>query len=94
MAGFASAETPPEVLAPYRARYFEEILGLWEDRPPAEARTLARGLFPGVDPLTVTAADHLLARPELPEGLRRIVAENRAEVVLALACQGVSRSSA
>ena len=94
VAGFASAETPPEVLAPYRARYFEEILGLWEDRPPAEARTLARGLFPGVDPLTVTAADHLLARPELPEGLRRIVAENRAEVVLALACQGVSRSSA
>ncbi len=93
VAGFSTPETPPEVLEPYRAQYFAVVPALWQDRPPAAARTLARGLFPGVDPLTVTAADHLLAQSDLPDGLRRIVAESRAEAVLALACQEVSRAS-
>ena len=93
VAGFSSAETPVEVREPYRDRYFREILGLWQERPPAAARTLARGLFPGVDPRTVLAADGLLADSQLPDGLRRIVVENRAETVLALTCQEVSRSA-
>ena len=85
---------PLELIEPYGAQYVQRIVDLWDTRPPAEARTLARGLFPGtVDAATVALADSLLGSAEVPSGLRRIIAEERAETVLALGARDVSRAA-
>ncbi len=94
VAGFSDEAAPAELLAPFRARYRQSIAQVWAARSPAEAALLAAGLFPGIDPGAVEVADDLLARTDLPTGLRRIVAERRADTVLALACQEVSRAAA
>ena len=62
-------------------------------RATGEAVALARGLFPGIDPATVDVADTLLATPDLPAGLRRVLLERRDDVLRALACQEVSRTA-
>jgi hypothetical protein len=82
-----------ELLEPYRQRYAEQIVDLVSRRSPIEGLTLARGLFPPIGPATVATADELLADADLPAGLRRVVLERRDEVVLALACQEVSRTA-
>jgi aminopeptidase N len=91
LAGFAHPDTPEELLEPYRQRYVEQIGGLVADRSPIEGLTLARGLFPPIGAATVAAADQLLAEADLPAGLQRVVRECRDDVLLALACQEVSR---
>jgi aminopeptidase N len=93
LAGFAHPDTPVELLEPYRQRYAEQIVDLVARRSPIEGLTLARGLFPPIGPATVVVADELLADADLPAGLRRVVLERRDEVVLALACQEVSRTA-
>ena len=92
LAGFAHPSTPAALLAPYRARYVEEIPGLFITRSQGEGLALARGLFPSIDPATVEAADGLLSA-ELPAGLRRVVSERQDDVQQALACQEVSRTA-
>jgi len=89
--GFAHPQSPDALRDPYRRRYVEQIAGLFASRSPGEALALARGLFPSIAPATVEAADGLLAAPDLPAGLRRVVSERRDDVQLALACQEVSR---
>ena len=64
---------------------------MFQERSPAEAQTVAHGLFPHADPATLTAARALLADPQLPSGLRRIVAELTDDVERALACRELSR---
>ncbi len=94
VAGFADPDGPVELIEPYRAQYVQRIVDLWDARPPAEARTLARGLFPrDVDAAAVALADSLLGSAEVPSGLRRIIAEERAETVLALGARDVSRAA-
>ncbi|MDH3957881.1 MAG: aminopeptidase N [Actinomycetota bacterium] len=94
VAGFADPDGPLELIEPYGAQYVQRIVDLWRTRPPAEGRTLARGLFPGiVDAATVALADSLLGSAEVPSGLRRIIAEERAETVLALGARDVSRAA-
>ncbi len=90
LAGFAHPDTPTGLLDPYRERYVAQIPALFTGRSPGEALALARGLFPPIDTASVEAADQLLAAPDLPAGLRRVVLERRADVQLALACQEVS----
>jgi aminopeptidase N len=92
VAGFSDDAAPPEILAPFRQAYVDGIVDLWSALSPAQAQVLARGLFPGIDPATVQAADVLLSRDDLPVGLRRVVSEGRAEVVLALDAQEASRA--
>ncbi|MGB7983230.1 MAG: aminopeptidase N [Candidatus Nanopelagicales bacterium] len=94
VAGFADETDSADLRAPYRARYAEQILDVWAARSPAEGAVLARGMFPGVDLQTVMMADELLARADLPAGLARVLAERRADTVLALAAQEASRSAA
>jgi aminopeptidase N len=93
LAGFAHPDTPVELLEPYRQRYAEQVVDLVARRSPVEGLALARGLFPPIGPATVLAADELLADVDLPGGLRRVVLERRDEVLLALACQEVSRAA-
>jgi aminopeptidase N len=93
LAGFAHPDTPVELLEPYRLRYADQVVDLVARRSPVEGLALARGLFPPIAPATVVTADALLADADLPAGLRRVVLERRDEVVLALACQEVSRAA-
>jgi aminopeptidase N len=91
--GFSDPDAPGDLLAPYRDRYFDDIAGLFASRSPAEAQVLATGLFPPASEQAVAGARALLADPGLPSGLRRILAEESAEVERALACWAASRSA-
>ena len=91
VSGFSDPAAPAELLDAYRERYFAGIATMFQERSPAEAQTVAHGLFPHADPATLTAARALLADPQLPSGLRRIVAELTDDVERALACRELSR---
>ena len=93
LAGFAHPDTPAGLLDAYREPYVQQIPGLFVTRSPGEGLALAGGLFPSIDKATVEAADRLLADEDLPAGLRRVVSERRDDVLLALACQEVSRTA-
>ncbi|MCV7385023.1 aminopeptidase N [Mycolicibacter longobardus] len=71
-----------ELLAPFTARYFEAIRGVWERRSSEVAQTVVVGLYPGweVSQAGLDAADAFLADPEVPPALRRLVLEGRAGV--------------
>ncbi|BBZ22479.1 aminopeptidase N [Mycolicibacter hiberniae] len=70
------------LLAPFTARYFEAILGVWERRSSEVAQTVVVGLYPGwdVSQAGLDAADAFLADPQVPPALRRLVLEGRAGV--------------
>jgi aminopeptidase N len=91
VAGFSDPDCPADLLAPYRDRYAERIVALWESHPPVEAQVLARGLFPQPSSEAVAIADAHLGRDDLPTGLRRVLVERRDDVAHALALQDVSR---
>ncbi|GAB3237074.1 aminopeptidase N [Mycolicibacterium hippocampi] len=71
-----------ELLAPFRARYFEAISGVWERRSSEVAQTVVIGLYPSWDisQEALDAADEFLADPDVPPALRRLVLEGRAGV--------------
>ncbi|CAJ1501244.1 aminopeptidase N [[Mycobacterium] holstebronense] len=71
-----------ELLAPFTARYFEAISGVWERRSSEVAQTVVVGLYPGwdVSQAGLDAADAFLADPSVPPALRRLVTEGRAGV--------------
>ncbi|MEB3067628.1 aminopeptidase N [[Mycobacterium] vasticus] len=75
-----------ELLAPFTARYFEAINGVWQRRSSEVAQTVVVGLYPGwdVSEAGLDAAAKFLSDPELPPALRRLVTEGRAGVERAL----------
>jgi aminopeptidase N len=77
------------LLAPYVARYFEDVAGVWARRTSERAQPVAVGLFPAwaVEQETVAAADAWLADQSRPAALRRLVSEGRAGIVRALAAR-------
>jgi aminopeptidase N len=87
IAGFAHP-TQGALLAPYVARYFDDVSGVWERRTSEIAQYMVIGLFPTwsstIDRSTVAAADEFLAGPEVPSALRRLVSEGRADILRAL----------
>ena len=53
----------------------------------------ARWLYPRVlDPRVLAATDAYLARPDVPSGLRRLLAEGRADVERSIAAQELDAS--
>jgi aminopeptidase N len=71
-----------DLLAPFTARYFEAISGVWERRSSEVAQTVVIGLYPSwdVSQAGLDAADRFLADPDVPPALRRLVLEGRAGV--------------
>ncbi len=71
-----------ELLAPFTARYFAAIPGVWERRSSEVAQTVVVGLYPAwdVSQAGLDAADAFLADPAVPPALRRLVLEGRAGV--------------
>ncbi|GAB77391.1 aminopeptidase N [Austwickia chelonae] len=78
------------LLAPYITRYHNEIRALWEDRTHAIAELVALGAYP-----TLLAGDELLQatqawldhHSDAPDGLTRLVTENRDAVIRAMNAQ-------
>jgi aminopeptidase N len=75
-----------EPLAPFTAKYFDAIAGVWERRSSEVAQTVVVGLYPSwdVSQSGLDAADAFLADPDVPPALRRLVLEGRAGVERAL----------
>jgi aminopeptidase N len=73
------------LLAPFTAKYFEAIEGVWERRSSEVAQTVVIGLYPSwdVSPEALATADRFLAGG-VPPALRRLVIEGRAGVERAL----------
>ena len=94
--GFAHP-TQGALVAPYVARYFADIRGVWDRRTSELAQNVVVGLFPSwtstIDPATVAAADEFLAGPEVPNALRRLVSEGRADIQRALTARAADRAA-
>ncbi|MEV3960058.1 aminopeptidase N [Nocardia sp. NPDC050193] len=78
--GFAPAGQD-SLLAPFVARYFDEIPAVWERRSSEVAQTVVVGLYPAWDISddAVARADEFLAADH-PPALRRLVSEGKAGV--------------
>ncbi|WP_405742047.1 aminopeptidase N [Streptomyces sp. NBC_01525] len=75
-----------ELLAPYTAKYFAAVKGVWDTRSHEMASQIAIGLFPTlhISPETLETTDAWLASAEPSAALRRLVVESRAGVERAL----------
>lgn len=71
-----------QLLAPFTARYFAAIGGVWQRRSSEVAQTVVVGLYPSWDisQAGLKAADAFLADPEVAPPLRRLVLEGRAGI--------------
>jgi aminopeptidase N len=71
-----------DLLEPYVSRYFDVLPQLWQSRTLEIARNIATGLYPRwrIESDTIDRTDALLARPEVPAGLRRLLVEARDDV--------------
>ncbi|RSS82025.1 aminopeptidase N [Streptomyces sp. WAC06614] len=78
-----------ELLAPYAAKYFAAVKGVWDSRSHEIAQQIAVGLYPSllVSQETLDATDAWLASAEPNAALRRLVSESRSGVERALRAQ-------
>ncbi|MFJ3924007.1 aminopeptidase N [Streptomyces sp. NPDC090022] len=85
-----------ELLAPYAAKYFAAVKGIWETRSHEIAQQIAVGLYPSllVSRETLDATDAWLASAEPNAALRRLVSESRAGVERALKAQSADAAAA
>ena len=70
-------------------RYLDTVTALWASRPGDLAQTVAEGLFPrwSVEPETVERFEAVAADTAYPSALRRIIAEQTADLTRALAAR-------
>ena len=92
LGGFAPAGQE-DLVRPYAEPYFGELHELWNERSREEALSLIGGLYPRVliEPETVAATDRVLADPELPGPVRRILLESKDGVQRALRARAADR---
>jgi aminopeptidase N len=75
-----------ELIEPYVSRYFEVLPSVWSHRTFEIARNITAGLYPRwrVEPDTIARTDAVLAQPDLPPALRRLLIEARDDVERAI----------
>ncbi|GAA2389481.1 aminopeptidase N [Streptomyces glaucosporus] len=85
-----------DLLAPYTAKYFDALKGVWESRSHEMAQQIAVGLYPAlqVSEETLRATDAWLESAEPSAALRRLVTESRAGVERALKAQAADAAAA
>ena len=85
-----------ELLAPYTAKYFAAVKGIFEERSHEMGQQIIVGLYPSlqVEQATLDATDAWLASAEPAPALRRMVVEARAGVERALRAQAADRAAA
>ncbi|MEV4174985.1 aminopeptidase N [Nonomuraea sp. NPDC049709] len=86
----------PELLAPYRDKYFAEVGRIYQEWTFDQASTFAVGCFPSllIEPATVQAAHDFLATAQPPQALRRLILEGADGVSRALRNQEKDAASA
>ncbi|MFJ9904251.1 aminopeptidase N [Streptomyces sp. NPDC101152] len=84
-----------ELLAPYTAKYFEVVKGIWESRSHEMAQQIAVGLYPSVQVSqeVLELTDTWLAEAEPGAALRRLVSESRSGVERALKAQAADAAA-
>ncbi|MFG2912327.1 aminopeptidase N [Kitasatospora sp. NPDC048298] len=94
IAGFQQSDQR-ELLAPYAAKYFAAVKGIWETRSHEISQQIIVGLYPALEVTqgTLDATDAWLASAEPAPALRRQVVESRAGVERALKAQAVDRAA-
>ncbi|HEY2791236.1 MAG TPA: ERAP1-like C-terminal domain-containing protein, partial [Micromonosporaceae bacterium] len=92
--GFSRA-AQADLVRPYIDRYFATIAEIWTARPFETARSFIDGFYPRhlIEPATIEATDAYLAAEQPPPALRRLLLENRDEVVRAVAAQQLDARS-
>jgi aminopeptidase N len=87
----------PELLAPFTARYFEQVADIWQQRSAETAQDLIVGLFPSwssaINEETLRLADGFLSDSSHPAALRRLVSEGRSDVARALTARAADHDS-
>ncbi|MEU1283865.1 aminopeptidase N [Kitasatospora sp. NPDC005856] len=94
IAGFQQSDQR-ELLAPYAAKYFAAVKGIWETRSHEISQQIIVGLYPAVQvgQETLDATDAWLASAEPAPALRRQVVEARAGIERALKAQAADRAA-
>ena len=94
IAGFVQSDQR-ELLAPFTAKYFAAVKGVWETRSHEIAQQIVVGLYPGlqVEQATLDATDAWLASAEPVPALRRQIVEARDGVQRALRAQAADRAA-
>ncbi|UKY50269.1 aminopeptidase N [Streptomyces inhibens] len=84
-----------ELLAPYTAKYFDAVKGIWESRSHEMAQQIAVGLYPAlhVSQEMLDATDAWLSSAEPSAALRRLVTESRAGIERALKAQAADAAA-
>ncbi|NRQ35937.1 aminopeptidase N [Nonomuraea sp. NN258] len=85
VAGFQDPHHP-ELLVPFRDRYFAEVGRIYQEWTFDQAQTFAVGCFPAllIEPGTVQAAQDFLSAEQPPQALRRMILEGADGVERAL----------
>jgi aminopeptidase N len=94
LAGFADPDQP-ELLAPYREKYFEVVGDVWRNWSSAMAQDFVSGVY-AVCPIsqeTVDMTDAYIRAADPPAALRRLLIEGRDDVLRALRCQARDRQA-
>ena len=92
LSGFADPDQP-ELLAPYREKYFEVVGDVWRNWSSAMAQDFVSGVY-AVCPIsqeTVEMTDAFIGAADPPAALRRLLIEGRDDVLRALRCQDRDR---
>jgi len=95
LTGFIDPDQP-ELVEPYRPKYFGEISDVWREWSSAMAQDFVVGGYQicAVDAETVAATDDYLVEAEPPAALHRLLIEGRDEVLRSLRCQDRDRAAA
>jgi aminopeptidase N len=92
LAGFVDPDQP-ELMEPYRAKYFDVIGAVWRDWSSAMAQDFVSGAYAvgAISLETVEATDAYIEAAQPPAALRRLLTEGRDDVLRALRCQARDR---
>ena len=92
LTGFADPDQP-ELLAPYREKYFEVVGDVWRNWSSAMAQDFVSGVYAvcPISPETVEMTDAFIRAADPPAALRRLLIEGRDDVLRALRCQDRDR---
>ena len=94
LAGFTDPDQP-DLVAPYREKYFEVVGDAWQNWSSAMAQDFVSGVYT-VGPIsreTVEMTDAYIRAADPPAALRRLLMEGRDDVLRALRCQERDRQA-
>jgi aminopeptidase N len=94
LSGFADPDQP-ELVNPYRDKYFAVVGDVWRDWSSAMAQDFVSGAYTvcAISEQTVQATDAYVAGSEPAAALRRLLTEGRDDVLRALRCQARDRQA-